>query len=536
MAKYRSLIDFAAIVAGNREGINLGIDAAIFVRREAIERTFERPRIGTQGKSLGAVTASTDISAGTDTSIKIAVDGGAIVTATIPSVVGLNTGALIAAALELAINTALIADGQDARAWVQFNGAGPDQYTVWSQKTGVATSVVITPAVSNNVADNLKLGVANAGTETVGTDDQDFFLYTTGGIKFTQPIESNPHRSGRFHSGIIKSKKVVDFDFDAMLNMSGSAGASLDAAVRLLLESATGVETVVPGISIDYTQGLPNFTFSVVKASTIFGEYFTGAYVKDWTLTAPGDAPATQKFAGMGSDGSIAGIGQLNGAVVSSANVILNASHAKRFTVGARVMAVDPDGRTILAGFDGTLSVSSVNLMTETVVVSTAVSIPDNGYLVFWHPGAVQATGRDAIYTDLAGSFKFTDSGNTVCATNIELSLTNEHIDLNNCFGDETNQGFAAGNRATWALSVTLDLSNENLGDLVQSRAFGGLDGELIIGTVGSGRYLLVDFSKWIVSVPPIDLPENGTTPVTFDGTLYQSQPGARDPIVISFR
>ena len=43
--KYRSLIDFAAILAGNREGINLGLDGSIFIRKEAVERTFERPRI-----------------------------------------------------------------------------------------------------------------------------------------------------------------------------------------------------------------------------------------------------------------------------------------------------------------------------------------------------------------------------------------------------------------------------------------------------------------------------------------------------------
>jgi hypothetical protein len=535
MAKYRSLIDFGAILAGNREGINLGLDGSIFIRKEAVTKTFERPRIGTQGSSIGDDTASTDISAGSDASLTVAVDGGAAVTATMTGLGALSTGLLIAAALETAINNALIAGGQDGRVWVQFV-SGDAHYEVYSQKTGLTSSVVITNAGANNVADNLKLGLANGGTEAAGTNDQDFLLYTTGGINFTQPAESNPHRSGRFHSGIIKSKKVVEFDMDAMLNMSGSAGASLDTALRLLYESMTGLETVVASTSIDYDQALPNFTFSVVKCSTIFGEYFTGCYVKDWNLTAPGDAPVTQKFTGMGSLGYIAGIGKVNGAVVASANVVLEANHSKRFVASSRVMIVDTDGRTILQGADGTLLVNSVSDGTETVVLSAAVTCGDNAYLVFWHPGCVQQTARDAIYTDLEGSFKFRASGAEVCATNIELSLTNEHIDLNNCFGADHNEGFAAGNRATWALSVTLDLSNENLGDLVRARDFGGFDGELVIGNVASGRYLLCDFRRWIVSVPAIDLPENGTTPVTFEGTLYQSAPGARDPIKLSFR
>ncbi len=531
--KYRSLIDFAAILAGNREGINLGLDGAIFIREEATERVFNPPRIGTQGSSIGTATASTNISAGSDDSLDIAVDGGAVVTATLTGLAGLNTGLLIEAELESAINTALIAAGQDARVWVFYDNSD-DHYEIYSQKTGVNATVVITDASLNNVADDLNLGVPNGGTEAAGTDDQDFFLYTTGGITFQQPVESNNHRSGRFHVGVIKSKKIVEFDMDAMLNMSGNAGDSIDTAIRVLYRSAFGKETVTALTSIKYEQDLPNFTYSVVKASTIFAEYFDGVYTKDWTLTAPGDAPVTQKFTGMGSDGSIAGIGQLNGAVVSSASIILDAGHADRFSVGARVMHVAADGRTILEGADGSISVSSVDTVTNTVVISTSIDADDDTYLVFWHPGAIQQTGRDAIFTDLEGTLKLTSSGNAICATNIELSLTNDHIDLNNCFGDDANAGFAAGNRATWNLNVTLDLSNENMGELVQARKFGGFSPELIIGDP-TGRHLKITAPKWIVSVPVIDLPENGTTSYNFEGNLYQSASGKRDPIIIEF-
>lgn len=531
--KYRSLIDFAAILAGNREGINLGLDGSIFIREESTERTFNPPRIGTQGSSIGTGTASTDISAGSDDSLDISVDGGTVVTATLTGLGSLNTGLLIEAELETAINTALIAGGQDARVWVFYDNSD-DHYEVYSQKTGTTATVVITDAGANNVADDLNLGVPNGGTEAAGVDDQDFFLYTTGGITFQQPVESNNHRSGRFHVGVIKSKKVVEFDMDAMLNMSGNAGDSLDTPIKVLYRSAFGKETVTALTSIKYEQDLPNFTYSVVKASTIFAEYFDGVYTKDWTLTAPGDAPVTQKFTGMGSDGSIAGIGLLNGAVVASTTIILDPGHADRFSVDARVMHVAADGRTILAGADGSLTVSSVTTGSNTVEISSAIDADDDTYLVFWHPGAVQQTGKDAIFTDLEGSIKLSSAGSEICATNIELSLTNDHIDLNNCFGDDVNTGFAAGNRATWALSVTVDLSNENMGELVQARQFGGFSPEIIIGDTG-GRHLKITAPKWIVSVPSIDLPENGTTPFTFEGNLYQSNPGSRDPIVIEF-
>jgi len=236
----------------------------------------------------------------------------------------------------------------------------------------------------------------------------------------------------------------------------------------------------------------------------------------------------------MGSDGKIAGIGVLNGAVAASASVVLDATHSQRFESGARVMIVDADGRTIKAGYDGSLAINSVDTGTETLVLSSAIDANNADLLVFWHPGAVQQTARDAIFTDLEGSIKLNASGAAICATNIELSAVNDHIDLSNCFGDDKNKGFAAGNRATWTLSVTLDLSNENMADLVQARKFGGFSPEIIIGDV-SGRHLKITAPRWIVSVPAIELPENGTTSYTFEGNLYQSSPGSRDPIAIEF-
>lgn len=536
MAKYRSKINFASILNGDKEGFNLGIDGSIFIREESTARTFNPPRIGTQGISEGDVSASTDISAGSDNAFKVSVDGGAVVDVTL-TVAGLNTGALIAAALETAINTALAAAAQDARVWVEFDG-GDDHYIVYSQSTGTNSAVVITDGTANNVADDLKIGIANGATETVGTADRDFLLYTTGGPKFEQPVESNPHRSQRFHVGVIKAKKVVDFDIDTLLNMSGNAGDSLDTALRLLLKSTFGKETVTSGVSIKYEQDIPNTFFSMVRASTLFAEYYTGCYCKDFTLTAPGDAPATMKFVGMGSDAAIAGIGKSSVGAIASASVVLDSSpykHIERFTAGARVMIVGADGQTITDGYDGSLSVVSATVVTDTLVLSSAVDVELGGFVVFWHPGAVQQTGRDNVYTDLEGSFKLNATGLQVCATNLVLNAVNDHIDRNNCFGADSNQGFIAGNRMTASLEATLDLSNDNLGDLVQARQFGGFTPELAIGSV-SGRHLLVTAPKWITSVPPIELPENGATPVTFSGNFYQSEAGAKDPFALEFK
>ena len=532
MAKFRSKTNYAQVYSSDKQGYNLGLDGAIYIRQEATPRVLSLPRIGTQGKSTSAAAPSTDISAAASpATLKLTLRGAAQVTASVTTA-GLTTGTLIAAALETAFNTALAAAGQDGRVWVEFAGG---LYVVHDQSTGTASTVVIANGTSNNIADDLKLGLANSGVESTGTDDQDFLLYTTGGPSFSQPVESNQHRSGRFHTGIIRKKKVAEFDWDTLVNMSGSAGDSIDGAVQLLMEAMLGKKTVTSGQFIDFEQDLPVIYFSIVRVSTIFAEYFTGGYVRQMNLGFPGDGPATIKYQGKASDCYEAGIAQVNGAVSASTDVILNAGESKRYTASAPVMVVDTDGRTILYGADGGLTVASYDDALETIVLSAAVTIPDNAYVVPWDPGAVQQTARDAIYTDLVGSCKLTSSGSVVDVTDIQLTMNNDHVDLDNRFGSDANKGFVAGNRMTPELSITFDLSNETYGEIVRSREFAGFSPEIVLGNVSSGRYMKITAPKWIPAVPAKEVPENGTTPTTLVGNLFQSAPGARDPIKIRF-
>jgi hypothetical protein len=533
MAKYRSRKDYSAIYAGDKQGFNLGIDNALFLRTEVSRGTFSVPRIGTQGKSIGDTAASTDISAGTDKKFKIALDGGSAIDVEL-TLAGLTTGTAIAAEMETKINAAMLAAALDARVWVLFDG-GDDHYEVYSQFTGLTSAVVITDATADNVADDLKIGVANGGTESVGTDDQDHLLHTTGGTTFSQPQIPSAHRTDRFHGRQIRQKKVAEFDIDTYINMSGDAGDSLDTSVRTLLRAAFGKETVVPATSIIYEQGQDKVYFSIVAVSTIFGEYYTGGYVRDFTLDAPGDAPGTYKFTGKAEKASIAGISQANGIVSASTDWIANDGESKRYTENARVMLVDIDGRSITDGADGSLYVASLDHATHKVVLSSAVTAADDSYLVPWHPGVVQQTGRDNPYTDLEGSVKLDESLSTIDTTNINLALVNDHVDLDGYFGRDANAGYVAGNRCTMTQTISFDLSNENFAEVVQTRAFEGFKPIATIGAT-SGRHLVITSNKWTPAVPPIERPENGTTPMTLEGILEQSAPGNRDPIKLEYK
>jgi hypothetical protein len=529
--KFRSKVNYGQVYAGDKQGFNLGLDSSVFVRKETTPRVFAAPRIGTQGKSVSGTTPSEDISAGPGTTFKANVHGRGALDVTL-TVAGLTTGTLIAAAIEAGINAALLAAGFDERVWAQFAGG---KYEIYDQATGTASAVVITDGGTDNVADDLKLGIANGGTETAGTDDQDFLLITTGGPKFEQPIETNAHRSGRFHSGIIKKKMMAEYDLETYVNMNGSAGASIDAAVRLLFESAFGTETA-SGVSIDYTQGLPSFYFSMARVSTIFGEYYTGCYEKELGLTFPGDGPATVKHTGKACKAAIAGLAKVAApGATASATVPVTTDEENRFSADGRVMVVDTDGRTILAGADGSLSVVSTSDLGNTVTLSGPVTVGMGGFLAPWHPGAVQQTGRDNVFTDLVGSMKLRQGGASIDVTNISLTMANDPVDLDNIYGKDANAGAVYGNRATMTLSVTFNLSNENFAEVVLARKFEGLAPEIILGDA-SGRHLRIRAPKWMPAVPAIEVPENGTTPVTLEGILYESAPGQRDPITVSFR
>jgi hypothetical protein len=533
MAKFRSKTNYAQVYNSDKQGYNLGLDGAIYLRQEVTPRVFNAPRIGTQGSSVGAAGADTDISAhATPAQLKINLRGAGVLSVSLATA-GLTTGVLIAAALETAINTALSTAGRDDRVWVAFDG-GDDHYTVYDQSTGTASTVVITAGDTNDISLELLLGVANGGTEAAGTNDQDFLLYTTGGPSFSQPVESNQHRSGRFHSGVIRQKKVAEFDWDTYVNMSGSAGASIDTAVALLIEATLGKKTV-SGSFIDFEQDLPIIYFSIVRVSTIFAEYFTGGYTRQMNLGFPGEGPATIKYQGKAADCSEAGIAKLASVSTATATHTLVAGESKRFTAGCYVMAVDTDGRTILAGADGTLKINSYDDNNDQVVTNSAITVPMGGYIVPWDPGAVQQTARDNIYTDLVGSFKLNSGSAAVDVTDVQLTINNDHVDLDNRFGSDTNKGYVAGNRMTAELSVTFDLSNETYGDIVRTREFAGFTPVIVLGNEASGRYLKITANKWIPAVPTKDVPESGTTSMTLTGNLFQSSPGAKDPIKLRF-
>ena len=120
---------------------------------------------------VAAITAVSAIAyywlGGTDTDFGISVNGDAVEQVSLANVTTLNTAALIVAAINLALSQLTEANNKSAKAYTyagRYFIAGP----VDPAAPGTE-AVVISDGLADNVADDLKIGLANAGTEELGS-------------------------------------------------------------------------------------------------------------------------------------------------------------------------------------------------------------------------------------------------------------------------------------------------------------------------------------------------------------------------------
>lgn len=120
------------------------------------------------GASVSGASPSTDISGETDNKFMISVDGDEAEEVALEIGPGLSSGAAIAAEMESKIQAL---GGNKAGVTVDYDSTSAGKYAVVSATLGTDSAVVITPAASGNITEELKLGVADGGDETAGTGD-----------------------------------------------------------------------------------------------------------------------------------------------------------------------------------------------------------------------------------------------------------------------------------------------------------------------------------------------------------------------------
>lgn len=525
--KYRSSQDFAATYASQYNGIaGGGTDNFVHLQEETTGGTFVAPSPGTQGTSTSASSPSTDISAETDTNFRINVDGAGIVTATLVPA-GKTSGALIAAHIETIVNTALSTAGYDSRVWAEFTGG---LYVIHSQKTGTASTVVITNGATLNIADTLKIGVANAGVEVAGAAGGDFLFQTKCSMKVGQNFKPSEHKTGRQPTSIVKEKKIADGEIEMYFNPPAANPPALDVPVSLIMESVLGrrLNTGSTEIKIDAANPGTKF-FTLVQGNNVIGRYFNGGYAKSFKVSLPGSGEAKMTFGCKARDGKYASVAQVNGAVAGSATVIVNNGESPAFEVGSRVMVVDPDGRTVVAGADGSLTTSSRTDGSHIVTLSTTVTVSDDGFLVPWLPHCFDQAGTENPVTGLSGTVSF-DGGTTTTEQikSVEFSYDPKVTDHDDFYGADSNRGRANADQAEIKCKIEVVLSSNVAKRIVQAKEFTTFAVQVALGAT-TVPYYRFDAPKVQFMPPPVELPDTGEVILVLEGVCLQSAANQND-------
>lgn len=373
------------------------------------------------------------------------------------------------------------------------------------------------------------------------------FFYTLGGgqIEFSQPFESSPHRSSRHHLSIIKKKKTCSWSLPTYLNINTGVGAGtteIDPAMRELWKSMLGSETVSAGLQ--YKASVPNTTFSLFEVGDKFARQARGCFVQGANLTFPGNGEATVAWSGMGKDALYVGIGKSVTDNDAGNTITLAAGDGAQMSeaVGAFVMLIEADGTTRSADTPDGSPRRIVSVVGDVVTVDGAVLADADGsgmsapiYLSYYEPSTPVAINDPQ--TGLVGTFGITGFSGLHCARSIALNLKNDHEVVDYCFGMDSLDSpfYVPGARMTAEVSVELNMNK----DLVAFfNSVQGFNAQALTWTIGAaaGRRLQIDIPRAFFPVPSFSVPENGSIPVTFQGTAYESALDVADEVSVYFK
>ena len=379
---------------------------------------------------------------------------------------------------------------------------------------------------------------ASRGTPAAAVATDFLFTLGGGGVNFSQPFESSPHRSGRHNNNIIKQKTATEWSLSTLINIKSSAAYSLayDNAIRLLWRAMLGRE-VDTTTAFEYDSASdPSVTFTLFENLDHMAKQAHGCFVNQVEIQLPGDGQAQLNWSGNAKTVKHAGIAKST--VNNNGNTFTptDPAECKRFDVGAMVMIVKEDGttrstdtatpRTITAN-NGTAVTLSGAALTDADGSTTPV------YLCYWEPAS--PVGIDEPQTGLVGSVSIDTLPTLSCVRSASLTLANNHELVDYCYGTDGLSGplFVPGGRLEATLSLEMNLNAPLVEFMRRIRDFEAHAIELVCGPA-SGRHLKLELPRVIFNVPAISVPDTGSVPVTFEGSCLQSSLDAADEVTVS--
>lgn len=369
------------------------------------------------------------------------------------------------------------------------------------------------------------------------------FLYSLsgGGIEFSQPFESSPHRSGRHHNNTITKKTETTFSFSTYFNIDETLGvassAEIDTPVRTLFKSLFGYEDITAGAIYD-ARVAPDLTFSLYEVGDMWARQAAGVFVQGGNMQFPGDGEAMVEWSGDGKTVYFAGIAK--SIVNNSANTVtLGTGEGDRFSVGSQVMVIKSDGLTRSTDTPAASARTVTAVVGDVVTLSGAVLADANGsvtpvYLCYYEP--VAPTGIDNPVTGLTGTVVINSLGGSICVRSATVNVQNNHEKMDYCFGEPGLGGplFTPADRMSADVEVEINVNHETFALINRIR---NAESQAVTITLGSatGRRFELVMPRAIFSVPTFSVPETGTIPVTLSGKAYQTAYDAADEVTASF-
>lgn len=368
------------------------------------------------------------------------------------------------------------------------------------------------------------------------------FLFTLAGgsIKFNQPFETSPHRSGRHNLDTIKKKKVCSWNLTTYFNIDETLGAAssaeIDAPVRQLWKSVLGNEVVSAG-AVYTSATTPDETFTLMEVGDKWSRQARGAFVMDNTVGLPGNGEATCEWNGNAVESFLIGIGK--SVTANAANTItVAAGEGDAFRVGGLVMVIKSDGTTRSSDTPANTARVITAISGDLVTISGAVLTDSDGtvnevYLCYYEPTTKTAINNPL--TGLVGSMSFADLPSQ-CFRSATVKISNDHEIVDYCYGHDSLDApfFVPANRLTVTVTAELNLNANLVQFFNRVQDFESKDFQAVLGSA-SGRRMVIDCPKVKFPVPEFSVPESGSIPVSFEGVAYQTALDAADEITVSF-
>jgi hypothetical protein len=384
------------------------------------------------------------------------------------------------------------------------------------------------------------------GTMVIPTNP-DYILQLAGGAgTFNRPFEASPVRSGRHNVTGIEKKDVTEWNYPFYFmidtSLGGASDAEIDPAARVLFHSALGKEYSIANgdANLAYDSSTaPFITFTLFENGDIWAKQMPGAFVNNMVMNFPGDGEATYEPSGQAKTLYYVGIARSIVDNNGGNTITVDAGDESAIPVGAVVMIIEADGTTRSADTpDGSPRIVT-DVTGSVITVDGAVLADADGsggeiFLCYYEPEAPVAI-NDPI-TGLVGSITIAGLTNQ-CIRNSIINIENNHEMINYCFGERGLSGplFAPTSRVNINVTNEINLNAEVLKLLNTARDFSGIAVDLILGDILS-RYMEINMPKWTPSIPVIDVPDEGTIPVSFEGMAYATTETSADEILISFK